>query len=138
MQFFHFFVPSAIIAVDDNSTAIVPIYNLPNLKQKQKQNDGVEAALTIYGIVLDAKAHQPRPKESTVSEFVFIFDDYCCLFISLILFYFIDAEIVVKCCALLISLALAILVPYAQVLVKVCYNHKLLGKIKVFDRLCNL
>lgn len=42
--------------MDDNSTAIVPIYNMANLKQGQ---NGVEAALTIYGIIIDVKNHLP-------------------------------------------------------------------------------
>ncbi len=50
--------------MDDSSNVVVPIYNLPYLKQGQ---NGVEAAFTIYGIVLDVKAHQPGPKEVAVS-----------------------------------------------------------------------
>ncbi len=53
--------------MDDNSTAIVPNHNLPSLKQEQ---DGDEAALTIYRVVLDVvKAHLPGPKEVTVSYY---------------------------------------------------------------------
>jgi hypothetical protein len=50
--------------MDDSSNVVVPIYNLPNLKQGQ---NGVEAAFTIYGIVIDVKAHLPGPKEVAVS-----------------------------------------------------------------------
>jgi hypothetical protein len=50
--------------MDDSSNVVVPIYNLPNLKQG---HNGVEAAFAIYGIILDFKAHLPGPKELAVS-----------------------------------------------------------------------
>ncbi len=64
--------------MDDTSTAVVPIHNLPNLKQGQ---NGVEVALTIYQIILDVKARLPGLKEVTVSISVvvaaaLIFVDY--------------------------------------------------------------
>jgi hypothetical protein len=61
---FSFHAPSIIITMDDNSSTVVHMYNLPNMKQWQ---NGVEAALTIYRIVLDGKAYLPGPKEVTVS-----------------------------------------------------------------------
>jgi hypothetical protein len=71
LQFFHFFgtLDSTIITIDDSSNAVVPIYNLPNLKQGQ--ND-VEVVTTIYNIVLDVKAHLPGPKEVEVSTNIFV------------------------------------------------------------------
>jgi len=48
----------------ENAVAVVPRFNLPNLKQGQ---NGVEVAVTIYQIVLDVKAHLPGPKELAVS-----------------------------------------------------------------------
>jgi hypothetical protein len=50
--------------MDNSSNVVVPIYNLPNLKQG---HNGFEAAFTIYGIVLNVKAHLPGPKEPAVS-----------------------------------------------------------------------
>jgi hypothetical protein len=50
--------------MDDSANAIVPIHNLPNLKQGQ---NSIEVATTIYKIVLDVKAHLPGPKEVAVS-----------------------------------------------------------------------
>jgi hypothetical protein len=56
--------------MDDSANTIVPIYNLPNLKQEQ---NGVEAAFAIYRIILDVKAHLPGPKEVAVSYLVVLF-----------------------------------------------------------------
>jgi hypothetical protein len=49
--------------------AVVPLHNLPNLKQGQ---NGVEVALEIDGIVLDVKAHLPRLKETVVSSTIVV------------------------------------------------------------------
>jgi hypothetical protein len=56
--------------MDDSANTVVPIYNLPNLKQGQ---NGVEVAFAIYGIILDVKAHLPGPKELAVSYLVLLF-----------------------------------------------------------------
>ncbi len=50
--------------MDHSSNTVAPIHNLPNLKQGQ---NGVKAAFTIYGIILDIKARLPGPKEVSVS-----------------------------------------------------------------------
>jgi hypothetical protein len=57
---FYIFGAPSTITLDGISTAVVPLYNQPNLKQGQ---NGVEVAFTIYGIVLYVKAHLPGPKE---------------------------------------------------------------------------
>jgi hypothetical protein len=49
--------------------AFTPLHNLPNLVQGQ---NGEELALEIYGIVLDVKAHLPRPKETAVSSAIVV------------------------------------------------------------------
>ena len=48
---------------------ITPLNNLTNLKQGQ---NGEEAALEIYGIVLDVEAHLPGPKETAVSSTILV------------------------------------------------------------------
>ncbi len=55
--------------MDDNSNAIVPIHNLPNLKQGQ---NGVKVALAIYKIIIDVKAHLPGSKVVAVSTIVVV------------------------------------------------------------------
>jgi hypothetical protein len=62
--------------MDDSANSIVPIHNLPNLKQGQ---NGIEVATTIYKIVLDAKAHLPGPKEVAVSYYYYC---RCCRFVN--------------------------------------------------------
>jgi hypothetical protein len=63
--------------MDDSSSTVVPIHNLPNLKQGQ---NGFEVALAIYKIIVDVKAHLPGPKEVAVSIIIvdvasLLFDD---------------------------------------------------------------
>ncbi len=63
--------------MDNSSNTIVPIYNVPNLKQGQ---NGVEVALAIYKIIVDVKAHLPGPKEVAVRSSIVVvtcllFDD---------------------------------------------------------------
>ncbi len=59
--------------MDDSSSAIVPIHNLPNLKQGQ---NGVEVALAIYKIIVDVKARLPGPKEVAVSIMIVVVDTF--------------------------------------------------------------
>jgi len=48
---------------------VVPLHNLPTLKQGQ---NAVQVALEIYGIVLDVEAHLPGPKETVVSSTILV------------------------------------------------------------------
>ncbi len=67
--------------MDCSSNAVVPLHNLPNLKQGQNH---AEAAFTIYGIVLDVKEHILGPKEVAVGNTIVLFAvgsvliDCCC------------------------------------------------------------
>ncbi len=54
-----------MMASNNTTNNLVPIYNLPDLKKVEDD----EIAFKIYEIVLGTKAHIPVPKQETVSYF---------------------------------------------------------------------
>jgi hypothetical protein len=83
--------PSTIKITHNSSNTVVPLHNQPNLQQGK--ND-VEVAFTIYGIVLDVKAHLPGPKE-VLHSLYYLFAAYNNL--VLLLYYFIITETLEDC-----------------------------------------